>query len=117
MSEFKFSVTNNTEAALAMAFAEQHKDSVRYVAASKKWFVKNSVGWEPDTKLQALYLVQATCMDAAVKSADPTLARTLCSASFISATERLARCNPRLAATREDVGLPPPKKRMKVDVG
>jgi putative DNA primase/helicase len=127
MSEFKFSVTNNTEAALAEAFADHHKGYVMYVAAAKKWFVRiprrphdNDDGplfWEPDTKLQVLHLVQATCMNAATKSGDPTLARTLCSAATISAVERLARCQPRLAGTRAEVGLPPPKRRAKVGVG
>jgi len=113
-----YAVTNNTEAALAEAFAEKHADIVRYVAASKKWFVKNADGWEPDLKLQVLYLVQATCMEAAVRSGDPALASQLCSANFISAVERVCRFQPRLAATKADVGIPPPKRRVKeVGVG
>jgi hypothetical protein len=106
-----YAVTNNTEAALAEAFAEKHRDSIRYVAETKRWFIKNASGWEPDTKLQVLYSVQATCMEAAARSGDPTLAKSLCSAATISAVERLARCHPMLAATKADVGLPPPKKR------
>jgi len=67
-----YSVTNNTEAALAEAFAAKHADKIKYVAASKKWFVKTTDGWEPDLKLR--------------------------SANFISAVERVCRFQPAVAA-------------------
>jgi hypothetical protein len=113
-----YSVTNNTEAAIAMAFAEANADSVKYVAATKKWYLRNGQGqWEPDVRQQVLYLVQAACVTAATRSGDPALARTLCSASFIAAVERVCRFQPKLAGTREDVGLSPVKRRTAKDVG
>jgi hypothetical protein len=115
-----YSVTNNTEAALAEAFAEKFAQDIKYVSAVKKWFL-NSWGqvprWDPDERQQVLYHVLETCMEAATRSGDPTLARTLCSASFIAAVERLARCHPDLAATKADVGIIPKKRKQEVSVG
>src|SRR5262249_4500668 len=113
-----YTVINNTEAQLAEVFAAKHADTMRYVAETKRWFIKNASGWEPDTKLQALYLVQQICTDAANRSGDPTLAKTLCSSNFIAAVERLCRCQPKLAATKADVGVLTVKKRKpEVSVG
>jgi hypothetical protein len=111
--------TRHNEAGLAEAFAEQYADEIKYVHELKqhKWFIKNTDGWEQDLTLRVLYLVQAACCDAAVRSGDPALARELCSAHTIYAVERLCRCQPKLAGSKADVGLPPAKRRMKVGVG
>jgi len=111
----------NSEAGLAQAFAAKHAGHARYVHATspRRWFIRvdavweRDKQWEPDTRLIVQYWIMEICCAAAAElhRDDPALARQLCSANFISAVERLARCDPRLAASRGDVGLPPPKKR------
>ena len=101
-----------TDAALSEAFAATHADTVRYVheLSRHRWFIKTMDGWQQDLSLQVLYLVQTAVVNAAISSGDPALARQICSASTISAVERLARCHPRLAGTKAEVGIIPKKR-------
>jgi len=109
-----------TQDALALEFVRLWQHGVRYVQSTSpyKWFVCDADGnWEPDNTNEVLSLVREICREAARRCDDTELALTICSAAGISAVERLARSDRRIATTREGVGLPPPKKRGKAGVG
>jgi putative DNA primase/helicase len=102
-----------TEDALASEFAARHEHRLRYVAKSTKvvaqrWLILNPTTeeWEPDTTLAVLELVRRLCREAAADCDDQERAWTIGSAATVSAVERLARCDPRLAAKPEIAGLP-----------
>jgi hypothetical protein len=99
-----------SEDALALAFAERHAGTIRYVAAlttRHKWFIwsESTQAWELDQTLYVLWLVREFCREVSARCEDTALAMQLASASFFSAVERSAREDRRLAATKEAVGL------------
>jgi putative DNA primase/helicase len=103
-----------SEDALAEELAERLSGTFRYVAAvttRNKWFLWNgeSETWEVDHIFHVRNLIRDLCREAAARCGDTTLARQLCSAHTVNAVESLARADRRLAATKEQVGLP--KKR------
>jgi putative DNA primase/helicase len=57
--------------------------------------------WRRDDTLQVLDLVRETCREQAVPVGKPSLAATIRSAKTVSAVERLARADRRIAATAE----------------
>ena len=64
-------------------------------------------GWKPDPTLYVLHLVREICRAAAAEHDMPEMA----SAATISAVERLARCDQRLAALHAELVPPKPKQR------
>src|SRR5258708_14549489 len=42
-----------TDEALALRFAERHKDELRYVASQSKWFLYDGMQWSADDTLHA----------------------------------------------------------------
>lgn len=91
----------HTDEALALRFAEQHSDRLRFVAAWSKWLHWSGCKWETDNTLLAFDLVRSLCRIAARESNDPRTCATLASARTVAAVERLARSDRRLAATTE----------------
>jgi putative DNA primase/helicase len=87
--------------ALALRFADQHADELRYVAVWAKWMHYNEKVWRPDDTLDSYDRARAICRDAAVRAGRNTtrFAATLASAKTVAAIERLARSDRRLAAT------------------
>lgn len=98
-----------SEDALALAFAAAHADHVRYAKRASTmvdWYIfTDDEGCKPDPTLYVLHFVREICRAAAAQHDSPELA----SAAMISAVERLARCDQRLAALPADLG--PPEKR------
>jgi putative DNA primase/helicase len=98
-----------TEDSIALEFAARHEGKLRYVNATspKKWLIWNedTVEWRADDTLYVLSLVREVCREAAARCADPVISREITSAQSISAVERLARSDRRLAATKEQVGI------------
>jgi putative DNA primase/helicase len=97
-----------TEDTLALEFARRHQHRLRFVSKSTKvlaqrWFVLNEKTdeWEPDVTLLVVELVREFCREAASACEDPAQAWQIGSAATVSAVERLARCDARLAATPE----------------
>jgi putative DNA primase/helicase len=86
--------------ALALDFAERHKDDLRYVAAWGRWLHFDGRHWEYDETLNVFDLVRVICREAAVRAAKNIRARIV-SAKTVSAVERLAKSDRRLAATIE----------------
>ncbi|MBL8773353.1 MAG: hypothetical protein JNK30_18360 [Phenylobacterium sp.] len=84
---------------LALRVAGERAGDARYVAAWGRWYRLVGHKWAADVKLATLYAVRETCRQAACGSSNPKEALALASYRTVSAVERLARCDPRLAAT------------------
>jgi putative DNA primase/helicase len=85
--------------ALALRFADQHVDDLRYVAEWSKWLRWDGARWQFDRVLAAFDRARVICRTAAAQCNKPKLAKELASAKTIAAVERVARSDPRLAAT------------------
>jgi hypothetical protein len=75
---------------VALAFAAQHADQFRYVAASSQWMRWNVSRWMPEQTLAAFDEARTLCRQAG--DAD---------AKVVAAVERLAKTDRRIAATTE----------------
>ncbi len=84
---------------LALRFAANHADDLRYVAAWGKWLSWTGKHWRFDDTLAAFDKVRATCREAAAACNKPKIAGILASAKTVAAVERLAKADRRLAAT------------------
>lgn len=87
-----------TDEALALRFAAQYANRLRYVAVSGRWFIFSGKQWSMDDTLQAFDLSRSVCRQASTES-NAKVAPALASAKTVSAVERLAKADRRLAAT------------------
>lgn len=93
-----------SEEALALAFAGLRKAKLRYVAAWRSWMVWDGVVWRPDQKQAVLNGIRTLTRAAADRIMDGQEARararaiSVASARSAEAVERLARTDGRLAA-------------------
>ncbi|PZP63893.1 MAG: hypothetical protein DI596_02515 [Azospira oryzae] len=91
-----------TEDGLAAAFTDRHAEDWRYCAAWGKWLMWDGRRWIEDRMLYVNHLTRAICRAASRKADSPRLRAKLASAATLSAVERIARCDPRHAATPEE---------------
>jgi putative DNA primase/helicase len=85
--------------ALALRFAARHGDELRYVAKWSQWLWWNGKRWRFDDTLAVFDRARIICREAAEECNRPKLQKELASAKTVAAVERLARSDPRLAAT------------------
>ena len=85
--------------ALALRFAEQHVDDLRFVSAWGKWLHWTGACWRLDDTLLGFDLARAICREAAALCNKPSTASILASAKTVAAVERLAKADRRIAAT------------------
>jgi putative DNA primase/helicase len=90
-----------SDEALALRFAERHSGERRYVATFGKWFLYDGMRWRLDDTLETTHLVRQICREAAAECRKKHVSVSLASASTVTAVERLARSDRRLAATAE----------------
>ena len=90
-----------SEEDLARRFAEAHKDDLRYVNEWGKWFVWKGDHWAEDKTLMAFNEARTISSSAASEAENPRAALTLASAKTVTAVERLAKADRRLAATAD----------------
>ena len=90
-----------SEEQIALSFAEQHVDDLRYVAPWGRWLRWNGRKWEFDHSLVAFDLTRQACRQAAAACNKPAQAATLASAKPVAAVERLAKADRRIAASVE----------------
>jgi putative DNA primase/helicase len=76
---------------LALAFAEEHADNLRYVAVWGRWLAWDETRWIFDDTLHTFDRVRSLCREVSAKA----------SAQLVAAVERLARSDRRLAATAD----------------
>jgi putative DNA primase/helicase len=88
-----------TDEALALRFAERHRDELRYVAAWSKWLIFDGKRWQLDQTLQAFDWARKVCREAAAHCDSKKYVKVLASAKTVAAVERLAKADRRLAAT------------------
>ena len=73
-----------SEEALALQFAEDHADDLRYVARWSRWLVWDSKRWAADEKLSAFALARKLCRTAASECNRKKIAITLASAKTVA---------------------------------
>jgi putative DNA primase/helicase len=89
-----------SEDALALRFADRHESAVRFVAAWGQWFRYDGKVWRPDATLQAFDLARRICREASAEcNGKKSEKAALASAKTVSAIERLAKSDRRIAAT------------------
>ena len=91
-----------TEDGLATAFTQRHGNDWRYVAGWGKWLTWTGRRWNEDTVLYIQHLIRGICRSACLRADTPRLKSKLASASTISAVERIARSDPKHAATVDE---------------
>jgi putative DNA primase/helicase len=81
-------MTDRSKADIALAFAEQHAGDYRYVAASSQWMRWRASCWRLDRTFAAFDAARTLCRQAG-------------DARFqtVATVERLAKTDPRIAAT------------------
>ena len=89
----------SSEDALALQFAGQYFDDLRFVAAWSRWLRYNGVRWLTDERLETFDDARKICRATALQANEAKARMRLSSASTVSAVERLARSDQRLAAT------------------
>jgi putative DNA primase/helicase len=94
--------TASGEDRLALRFAEQYADRLRYVEKWGKWLIWKGYHWEEDGTRSVENLVRKICRAEAAKSNKPSEAAAISSAKTMKAVVSLARSDTRLARTTED---------------
>ena len=87
-----------SEDQLALNFATENAERLRYIEAWAQWKVYDGRSWVTDTRRQVLEDIRTTCRQAA-ESLSGKPARDLESWRTIANVERICRGDPRLAST------------------
>lgn len=88
-----------TETSLASEYATLHADTLRYCSEWGKWLEWDGCRWIDDTTLRAFNYAREVCADRAAGETSKKTLIKLGSAATIAAVERIARSDPRIAAT------------------
>ena len=88
-----------TDEALALRFADEHGERLRYVAAWNKWYIWGGTHWRPDDTLSAFNDARKICRAASAECNKARQRSAIASAKTVAATLGLARADRRLAAT------------------
>ena len=88
-----------SDEALALRFAAQSADTLRYVAAWSRWLIWTGTHWQFDETLKAFDLSRDVCRAAASECNKQKLSSIIASAKTVAAVERLAKADRRIAAT------------------
>jgi len=87
-----------SEDRVALSFVDRHEHRFCYVAALGKWFVWDDCRWRMDDKQVAKDKVRTVCRENSAACNHPKQAKLLASAKTVSAVERLASTDQRIAA-------------------
>jgi putative DNA primase/helicase len=87
--------------ALALRFAERHEQHLRYIDTWGRWMVWNGRRWCADERRVAFNHAREVCREAAAICNKPSVAVALASGRTIGSVEKLAKADPRLAATSD----------------
>ncbi|NKF87662.1 DNA primase phage/plasmid [Ralstonia solanacearum] len=91
-----------TEDGLATAFTRCYGDDWRYCSLWGKWLVWTGVRWNPDQLLYVTHLSRGICRAASLKAETPRQKGKLASSSTIASVEKIARSDPKHAATADE---------------
>jgi P4 family phage/plasmid primase-like protien len=89
----------HSEEALALAFAERHTNTLRYVAEWNHWYIWDGTCWRLDQTLQVFNFARALCREKAAEAGSDRERKRIASAKTRAAVVSLAREDRRLAAT------------------
>ena len=91
-----------TEDGLALAFAAEHGEELRFDHTRGSWYRWSGKAWREDRRKQAFHFARRICRDLA-KNADATgrLAATLAKAATASAVEKFASADEHFAVTHD----------------
>ena len=90
-----------SDEALAQRFAERHGDELRYAAMWRRWYAWTGAQWQQDTTLDAFDRARAICRAASSDAEKTNIKTALASAKTVTAVERLAKVDRRIAATTD----------------
>lgn len=88
-----------TEEALALRFADVHRNRLRYVAVWSRWLIYEGLTWAIDDTLRAFDLSRVICREASSNCNNKKTAAAIATAKSVAAVERLAKADRRIAAT------------------
>lgn len=88
-----------SDESIALEFAANHADELRYVARWGHWLSWTGTHWRFDETLAAFDKVRATCRRIASACNDGRIAAAIASAKTVAAVERLSKSDRRLAGT------------------
>jgi putative DNA primase/helicase len=88
-----------SEDRLALNFTDKFENSLRYVATLGKWFIWDGARWKIDDTQLARDRVRAVCRDCSSQCNEARQAKLIASAKTVSAVERLASTDRRIAGT------------------
>lgn len=88
-----------SDEALALRFADVNSNHLKYVSAWGRWLIWAGVRWISDDTLAALNLARNICRHAAETCSEVRVSRAIASAKTVSAVEKLAKADRRIAAT------------------
>ncbi len=91
-----------TEDGLATAFTRRYGDDWRYCSLWGKWLVWTGVRWNSDQLLYVTHLSRGICRAASFKAETPRQKTKLASSATIAAVEKIARSDPKHAATADE---------------
>ena len=83
---------------MALAFAAEHAEHMRYVAAGAQWMIREPAVWREDNTLRVFTLTRKVCRAAAAACSEPNASMTIAAKAKVAAVEFLARSDERLAA-------------------
>lgn len=90
-----------SEDALALRFGDRHESRLRYVANWGRWLDYDGKRWAREETLWAFDLAREVCREEAGKAKSLRLADAIKSAKTVSAVQRLAQADRRIAATTD----------------
>src|SRR6266498_2385266 len=88
-----------SEEAIALAFAERHADTLRYVAKWNQWYRWDGTCWHLDEKRRVFSLARELCREVANTANKPRERKQIASAKTRAAVVSLAGEDLRLAAS------------------
>jgi putative DNA primase/helicase len=87
---------------LALGFAAENADVVRFVAKQSRWLIYDGARWLPDEKRLIFTLVRRYCRAVSAAATDPREAKQIRDKATIAAVESLAQSDERLASGVKD---------------
>ncbi|ARU21568.1 glycerol-3-phosphate dehydrogenase [Ralstonia solanacearum] len=91
-----------TEDGLATAFTRRYGEDWRYCALWGKWLVWTGVRWNPDQLLYVSHLARGICRAASARADTARQKAKLASSATIASVEKIARSDPKHAATADE---------------
>ena len=99
LTEQKLEAGGFTEDALAIEFARQHGEHLRYLAAWNRWLMWDGCRWNVDKTIHVFDLARRICREAAAKANKPQ--KTLGKSTTVAGVEKLAKADRTHGATVE----------------